>query len=36
MTEIRVNLTSSDGKVFTIDKEDAMQSELLRDRLRIC
>jgi len=33
MTEIKVNLISSDGRVFTIDKEVGMQSELLRDRL---
>jgi len=33
MTEIKANLISSDGRVFTIDKEVGMQSELLRDRL---
>ncbi|ORY62036.1 E3 ubiquitin ligase [Neocallimastix californiae] len=33
MTEIKVNLISSDGRVFTIDKEVGMLSELLRDRL---
>jgi len=33
MTEIKVNLISLDGSVFTIDKKVGMQSELLREKL---